>query len=136
MNRAAMMSDAVPIHVEADVIVARQLVRRLAAECGFSLVDQTKLVTAASELGRNVVRYGEGGEMRWEKLTNGARCGLRLVFEDHGPGIPDVAKAMTDGWTSGHGLGMGLSGTKRLVNEFDLYTEVGKGTRVTIARWK
>lgn len=130
------MSDVVPIRVEADVITARQLVRKLASELGFSLVDQTKLVTAASELGRNVVRYGRGGEMRWERLTNGTRTGLRLVFEDQGPGIPDVALAMTDGWTSGSGLGMGLTGTRRLVNEFDLHTEVGKGTRVTIARWR
>jgi serine/threonine-protein kinase RsbT len=130
------MVEVVPIRVEADVIAARQLVRRLTIDMGFSLVDQTKMVTATSELARNVVRYGNGGEMRWEKIANGARDGLRLTFEDKGPGIPDVALAMTDGWTSGNGLGMGLSGARRLVNEFDIHTEVGQGTRVTIARWK
>lgn len=130
------MNDAVPLREESDVIAARQMVRRIATDLGFSLVDQTKLVTAASELARNAVRYGKGGEMRWEILTNGPRTGIRLVFEDHGPGIPDLTLAMTDGWTSGTGLGMGLSGARRLVNEFDIHTEVGKGTRVSIARWK
>ncbi len=114
----------------------RQAVRQVAVERGFSLVDQTKLITAASELARNTVIYGGGGEMKWEMLLEGAKKGLRLTFEDHGPGIPDLSLAMTDGWTSGGGLGMGLTGAKRLVNEFDIATEVGKGTRVTIARWK
>jgi serine/threonine-protein kinase RsbT len=105
-------------------------------ELGFSLVDQTKMVTAASELARNTVVYGGGGVLQWEMLLEGAKKGLRLAFKDEGPGIPDVALAMTDGWTSGSGLGMGLSGAKRLVNEFEIDTKPGKGTRVTITRWK
>jgi len=99
-------------------------------------VDQTKMVTAASELSRNTVVYGRGGEMRWEVCENGAKKGLRLAFEDHGPGIADVNLALTDGWTSGSGMGMGLSGSKRLVNEFDIRTAPGAGTCVTIARWR
>ena len=119
-----------------DVVLVRQSVRRWAIEQGFSLVDQTKLVTAASELARNTVEYGGGGTVRLEALAEGMKKGLRLTFEDQGPGIPDMTLAMKDGWTSGNGLGMGLSGAKRLVNDFDIQSEVGKGTRVTIARWK
>ena len=129
-------SDILPITAEQHVVSARQLVRQLAQKCGFSLVDQTKLVTAASELGRNTLKYGGGGEMRWEIVNNGPRCGLRLQFVDEGPGIPDLEQAMTDGWTTGSGLGMGLSGAKRLVNEFHIESTVGRGTRVTITRWK
>ncbi len=125
-----------PLKNQQDVVLGRQAVRRLALEQGFSLVDQTKLVTAASELARNAVIYGGGGELRWETLVDGARRGVRLVFEDHGPGIPDIERAMTDGWTSGNGLGLGLTGARRLVNEFELQSTVGVGTRVTIARWK
>ena len=110
--------------------------RSFAVELGFSLVEQTKIVTAASELARNTVIYGGGGVMKSELLLDGAKSGLRLTFEDQGPGIPDLALALKDGWTSGSGLGMGLSGSKRLVNDFDITSEVGKGTRVTIARWK
>ena len=121
---------------EQDVVLARQAVRKITQELKFSLVDQTKMVTAASELARNTVIYGGGGAMRCEILLDGAKNGLRLTFEDQGPGIPDLTLAMKDGWTSGHGLGMGLSGAKRLVNEFDIASEVGKGTRVMIARWK
>lgn len=129
-------SDTVSITAEQHVVLARQFVRQLAQKCGFSLVDQTKLVTAASELGRNTLKYGGGGEMRWEILSNGGRCGLRLEFVDEGPGIPDLEQAMTDGWTTGSGLGMGLSGAKRLVNEFHIESAVGRGTKVTITRWK
>ena len=129
-------TDALPLRIEQDVVLARQAVRRLTQEAGFGIVDQTKMVTAASELARNALIYGGGGEMRWELLLDGARKGLRLHFVDQGPGIPDVAQALTDGWTSGAGMGLGLSGAKRLVNEFSIETAVGRGTRVTITRWK
>ena len=129
-------SEEYPVKTEHDVVIARKEVRRLAIELKFSLVDQTKMVTAASELARNTVIYGGGGHMRCEVLNDGIKSGLRLTFEDQGPGIPNMDLAMTDGWTSGHGLGMGLSGTKRLVNEFEISSEVGKGTRVAITRWK
>src|SRR6202161_4849469 len=125
-----------PLRNEHDIVLCRQTVRHLAKEAGFSLVDQTKLVTAASELARNALIYGGGGELKWEKLVDGAKRGVRLVFEDHGPGIANIEQAMTDGWTSGNGLGLGLTGARRLVNEFELQTTVGVGTRVTIARWK
>ena len=129
-------TDVVPLRLEQDVVIARQGVRRLTQDIGFSIVDQTKMVTAASELARNAVIYGNGGEMRCEVLSEGARRGLRLHFVDEGPGIADVNKAMVDGWTSGTGMGLGLSGAKRLVNEFEIETALGKGTRVTITRWK
>ena len=121
---------------EPDIVLARQQARRLAQALNFSLVDQTKMVTAASELARNTVVYGGGGEMQWTVLEEGIKRGLRLCFIDQGPGIADIDLALTDGWTSGHGLGMGLSGTRRLVHEFDLHSTVGSGTRVTITRWK
>jgi serine/threonine-protein kinase RsbT len=117
-------------------VAVRQLVRKLSQESSFSLVDQTKMVTAASELARNTLIYGGGGEMHWELLLDGMRKGLRLAFEDKGPGIPNLELAMMDGWTSGKGLGMGLSGSKRLVNEFQLESQPGQGTRVTITRFK
>ncbi len=129
-------NDVLPLRTEHDIVLARQHVRRLTQELGFGLVDQTKMVTAASELARNAVIYGLGGVVRWEVLTDGARRGLRLHFIDEGPGIPDLKQALTDGWTSGSGLGLGLSGAKRLVNEFDIETAVGRGTRVTVTRWK
>ena len=125
-----------PLRSEHDIVLARQQVRRLTQELQFSLVDQTKMVTAASELARNALIYGRGGTMEWEVLSVEGRSGLRLRFADEGPGIPNLDLALTDGWTSGKGLGMGLTGTKRLVNEFDIDTKVGAGTRVTIARWK
>ena len=121
---------------EQDIVMSRQTVRKLTQALKFSLVDQTKMITAASELSRNTVVYGGGGEMRWETVVNGVRQGLRLHFEDHGPGIPDLTLALTDGWTSGKGMGVGLSGSRRLVNEFDIRTAVGEGTCVTITRWK
>ena len=129
-------SDTLPLRTEQDIVLARQAVRKLAQELGFGIVDQTKMVTAASELARNALIYGGGGVLRWETLVDGGRRGLRLHFIDQGPGIPDLAQAMTDGWTSGSGMGLGLSGAKRLVNEFEIQSEVGKGTRVTITRWK
>lgn len=124
-----------PIAIEQDVVLARQLARKLAQECGMRLIDLTKFVTAVSELARNTMVYGGGGDMDWQILEEGARTGLRVVFRDEGPGIPDLKLAMTDGWTSGGGLGLGLTGAKRLVEEFELETEPGKGTRITITRW-
>jgi len=126
----------VPLHDEQDVVRARQAVRIRMEELKFSLVDQTKMITAASELARNAVIHGGGGQMGIEVLVNGARTGVRLTFEDNGPGIADLALAMTDGWTSGGGLGMGLPGTKRLVNDFHIESAPGQGTRIVIARWK
>ena len=119
----------------ADIVAVRQQTRLLAGEVGLSLVDQTKIVTAASELARNAVVYGGGGSVRMEVLENGVKKGLRLVFADEGPGIPDVERALTDGFTTGNGLGLGLGGARRLVNEFAIDSEIGRGTRVTIARW-
>jgi serine/threonine-protein kinase RsbT len=119
-----------------DVVRMRQAVRELAIELGFGLVDQTKLVTAASELARNTIHYGGGGEVELETLTNGARHGICLTFSDRGPGITDIDLAMKDGYTSGTGLGLGLGGAKRLSNEFHIVSERGVGTRVTIKRWR
>jgi serine/threonine-protein kinase RsbT len=133
---AIAKSDVVQVRTEHDIVVARQQVRKLAQELAFGLVDQTKMVTAASELARNTVVYGGGGEMRWEVLGEGIRRGLRLHFVDKGPGIPDIDRALTDGWTSGSGMGLGLSGAKRLVNEFEIETAPGRGTRVSVTRWK
>jgi serine/threonine-protein kinase RsbT len=133
---SVLKSDDLPLRSEQDIVSARQAVRKLALECGFGIVDQTKMVTAASELARNAVIYGGGGLMRWEMLLGGIKRGLRLHFIDQGPGIANVAQAMTDGWTSGTGMGLGLSGAKRLVNEFEIDSRVGQGTRVTITRWK
>lgn len=129
-------SDVLPLQSQQDIVLARQAVRKMLQELGFSLVDQTKMVTATSELARNTVIYGGGGVMIWTHLSVNGKTGLRLTFKDQGPGIPDVDLAMMDGWTSGGGLGKGLPGTKRLVNEFELKTEVGVGTEVTITRWK
>ncbi len=125
-----------PLRNEQDIVMSRQTVRKLTQQIGFSLVDQTKMITAASELSRNAVVYGGGGDMRWSIVTLNIRTGLRLAFEDQGPGIPDLDLALTDGWTSGSGLGVGLSGSKRLVSEFEIRTAAGEGTCVTITRWK
>ena len=125
-----------PLSSQDDVVSVRQSVRSLAVEIGLSLVDQTKIVTAASELGRNTFVYGGGGIARLEIIRDTARRGLRLTFEDHGPGIPDIERAMQDGYTSGGGLGLGLGGAKRLSNEFAIESGPGRGTRVTITRWK
>ena len=128
-------SGSLDVTVEQDVVAARQTVRKLATQCGMRLVDQTKLITAASELARNTVIYGGGGHMDWSIVEKGVRKGLRLTFRDEGPGIADLKLAMTDGWTSGNGLGLGLTGTKRLVDDFDIDTGPGRGTRVTIVKW-
>jgi serine/threonine-protein kinase RsbT len=135
-NLATDSEGSVPIRSEHDVVTSRQLVRKLTQQLSFSLVDQTKMITAASELSRNTLIYGGGGEMQWQLRQDSIRAGLTLCFVDHGPGIPDLDLAMKDGWTSGGGLGKGLSGSKRLVNEFELESTVGQGTRVTITRWK
>jgi serine/threonine-protein kinase RsbT len=128
--------ETMPVRTSDDVVRVRQAVRARAVAVGFSLVDQTKIITAASEIARNTVDYGGGGSARIEALRNGQRRGLRLTFADQGPGIADLRQAMTDGFTSGHGLGLGLSGAKRLVNEFDITSAPGQGTIVTLARWK
>jgi serine/threonine-protein kinase RsbT len=126
------------LHVRAgdDVVRARQLVRAQAVAIGFSLVDQTKIVTAASEIARNTIDYGGGGTMTMDCVRSGFRKGLRLVFADKGPGIPDLARALEDGYTTGNGLGLGLSGAKRLSSEFDVQSAPGEGTTVTLIRWK
>jgi serine/threonine-protein kinase RsbT len=133
---ALLRTDTHPIRSDSDVVLVRQQVRGWAVELGFGLVDQTKIVTAASELARNALIYGGGGMVRLEALNDGSRKGLRLTFEDNGPGIADIELAMKDGYSTGTGLGLGLSGAKRLSNEFDLHSTVGEGTRITIARWK
>jgi serine/threonine-protein kinase RsbT len=125
-----------PIGAEDDVVRARQLVRRRAQELRFSLVDQTKLVTAASELARNTLVHGGGGEMVLEILYSPGQSGIRLEFTDTGPGIPDIPLALTDGYTTGTGLGLGLSGARRLVNEFDVRSTPGAGTCVTVVKWR
>jgi serine/threonine-protein kinase RsbT len=125
-----------PLRSEEDIVASRQKVRVLTQQLKFSLVDQTKMITAASELSRNTLVHGKGGAMRWELLDDGLRRGLRLHFEDEGPGIADTRLALTDGWTSGTGMGLGLPGSKRLVHEFELQSTPGVGTRVTITRWK
>lgn len=128
--------ETLPIRTSGDVVRVRQAVRGRAVAAGFSLVDQTKIVTAASEIARNTVDYGGGGTLRIELLRNGARRGVRLTFKDQGPGIADIAKAMTDGYSTGNGLGLGLSGAKRLCNEFDIRSSPGAGTEVCLARWR
>jgi serine/threonine-protein kinase RsbT len=131
----AGVCESLPITKADHVVIVRQAVRRHAVALGFSLVDQTKIVTAASELARNTLVHGGGGEALIESLADGVRKGLRLTFEDHGPGIPNIELAMTDGYTTGVGLGLGLSGAKRLSNEFQI-ASTPAGTRVVIARWK
>ena len=133
---AVTKHESLAIRTESDVVHVRQAVRQWASELGFSLVDQTKIVTAASELARNVLVHGGGGSARPETLQESPRRGLRLVFEDQGPGIPDTELALRDGYTTGVGLGLGLGGSKRLVNEFEIVSRPGEGTRVTITKWK
>ncbi|AVH71204.1 anti-sigma regulatory factor [Nostoc sp. 'Lobaria pulmonaria (5183) cyanobiont'] len=129
-------TETINIQSSTDVVLVRQAVRQLAVEIGFGLVDQTKIVTAASELARNTLDYGGGGTVKLETLQEGRRRGLRLTFEDRGPGIPDIELALKDGFTTGSGLGMGLGGAKRLANEFEIQSAVGEGTRIIIVRWK
>lgn len=129
-------SETMSIESSQDVVLVRQKVRQFAVKLGFTLVEQTKVVTAASEIARNTLDYGGGGTVKVEALQDGMRWGLRLVFEDSGPGIPDIDLALKDGYTTGGGLGMGLSGAKRLMNEFNIVSHVGKGTCITITKWK
>jgi serine/threonine-protein kinase RsbT len=136
MTMPVLKHDTMPARTEGDVVLVRQTVRKWAAELGFSLVDLTKIVTAASELARNTLIHGGGGTVRLEALGEGPRKGLRLTFEDQGPGIPDIDLALKDGYTTGAGLGLGLSGSKRLVSEFEIVSRVGEGTRVTVTKWK
>jgi serine/threonine-protein kinase RsbT len=133
---SAGATESLPVTNADHVVIVRQAVRRHAVALGFSLVEQTKIVTAASELARNALVHGGGGQAHIESIADGVRKGLRLTFEDHGPGIPDIEKAMADGYTTGAGLGLGLSGAKRLSNEFHIASAPGAGTRVVIARWK
>jgi serine/threonine-protein kinase RsbT len=131
-----LRSEALPIRSAQDLVLVRQAVRTWTAELKFSLVEQTKMVTAASELARNTLDYGKGGQVILQMVQEGIRRGLRLSFEDKGPGIPDVELALRDGYTSGGGMGLGLGGARRLVNDFEIVTKVGEGTRVTVTRWK
>ena len=129
-------SESLPLISEQDIVTARQAIRRAAQQIGLSIVDQTKIVTAASELARNALVYGGGGILTWEIMSENGRQGLRLKVSDEGPGIKDLALAMKDGWTSGTGLGLGLPGAKRLVNDFEISSQPGVGTTVTVTRWK
>jgi serine/threonine-protein kinase RsbT len=135
MTTATGPAEDVAITTDGDVVRVRQLVRNYAIQAKLSLVDQTKLVTATSELARNTLVYGGGGMATVEMVTDGRRGGIRASFHDDGPGIPDITLALADGWSSGKGLGLGLSGARRLVDDFDLDTEVGRGTRVTVVKW-
>src|SRR5262245_27872154 len=133
---AVTKAETMPIRSSEDVVRVRQVAREWAVAQGLSLVDQTKIVTAASELARNTLDYGGGGTVKLEALNSEPRQGRRLTVEDNGPGIPDIELALKDGYTTGSGLGLGLSGAKRLSNEFEIFSRVGEGTRVTITRWK
>jgi serine/threonine-protein kinase RsbT len=133
---SVLKRELLPLKSSNDVVLARQKVRQWAIELRFSLVDQTKLVTAASELARNALDHGKGGTMLIESVSAGAKAGLRLTFEDQGPGIADIDQALKDGFTSGGGMGLGLGGSKRLVNDFSIESEVGKGTKVSATRWR
>ena len=128
-------SETLPVRETSDILLVRQVVRECATELGFSVLDRTKLLTAASELGRNMLIHGGGGTMRLETFVENDRRGLRLTFEDKGPGIADLEQAMTDGFTTKGGMGLGLGGSKRLVDEFEVVSRVGEGTRVTATRW-
>jgi len=133
---SVLRREQLPIKTSSDVVMARQKVRQWATELRFTLVDQTKLVTAASELARNALDHGQGGQMTIEVVNGLSRTGLKLIFEDNGPGIPDIEMALKDGFTTGSGMGLGLGGSKRLVNEFAIESDVGKGTKITVLRWK
>lgn len=131
-----LSSELFELKASDDIVPVRQATRRLAVKVGFGIVDQTKIVTASSELARNTVDYGGGGAVRVEVVENDRRFGVRLIFEDKGPGIADIEQALTDGYTSGHGMGLGLGGAKRLSHEFEISSTPGEGTRVSIVRWK
>lgn len=130
-----LRSETLAVRTSEDVVTVRTSVRKLAADLRFGIVDQTKIVTAASEIARNTIDYGRGGELRMEALNNGAKRGLRLIFADRGPGIGDIEQAMRDGFTSGNGMGLGLGGTRRLMDEFDIASKLNEGTTVTITKW-
>jgi len=129
-------TEQVPVRQQRDIVSVRQVVRSWCLNLGLGLVDLTKIVTAASEIARNTVEYGGGGTLTLEELRDGLRVGVRLVFEDEGPGIPDIDRALTDGYSTGTGMGLGLGGTRRLVDEFDIAPPPGPGTRVSITKWK
>lgn len=133
---SAEPTGTLPVQSEQNIVASRQMVRTLCQQLKFSLVDLTKMVTAASELSRNTLIHGGGGRMRWEVVEQNGKSGLRLHFEDEGPGISDLAAALTDGYSTGNGMGLGLPGSKRLVNDFEIETEPGRGTRVSITKWK
>lgn len=133
---AVIQAEELPIRTPEDIVVVRRVVREWSIASGFSLVDQTKLVTAASELARNTLLHGGGGDVRMERMNDDHRRGVRLEFRDQGPGITDIDQALRDGFTTGGGLGLGLGGARRLANEFEIQSEPGQGTIVTIARWK
>jgi serine/threonine-protein kinase RsbT len=132
----SLKRETVPIRTSSDVVLARQKVREWALELKFSIVDQTKIVTAASELARNTLEHGKGGKINLEVVEDISRRGLKLVFEDEGPGIHDLTAALRDGFTTSGGMGLGLGGSRRLVNDFAIESEPGKGTKVTVVRWK
>jgi len=132
----AITSETIALRSSEDIVRVRQAVRKQAVSLGFGIIDQTKVVTASSELARNTVDHGGGGTVRIEVVEKNRKPGLRLVFEDHGPGIADIALALTDGYTSGSGMGLGLSGSKRLSHEFEICSKPGEGTTVSILRWK
>ena len=136
MAMRVVSAESMEIRASDDIVLVRQAVRKKSIALGFGLVDQTKVVTASSELARNTLDYGGGGTVLLELVENGTRTGLKLTFEDQGPGIPDIDLALTDGYTTGNGMGLGLSGAKRLSNEFEIWSKPGEGTRVSILRWK
>ncbi len=133
---SVLKREQLPLRSSTDVVLARQKVSEWSIDLRFSLVDQTKLVTAASELARNALDHGHGGQMTLEVVNGMAKTGLKLIFEDNGPGIPDIEQALKDGFSTGSGMGLGLGGSRRLVNEFSIQSELGKGTKVTVLRWK
>ncbi|MBS1624101.1 MAG: anti-sigma regulatory factor [Bacteroidetes bacterium] len=135
-TKLILNKDILQIRRDSDVVPYRNRVKEYAARIGMSLVNQTKLITGASELVRNMLKYAGGGEARIEVITQGRNTGIRLVFTDQGPGIPDIKKAMTDGFSTGRSMGLGLPGTRRLMNEFDIVSEPGIGTTVTVVKWK
>jgi serine/threonine-protein kinase RsbT len=130
-----LKSESLPVRTSEDVVLVRTSVRKMAAELKFGIVDQTKIVTAASEIARNTLDYGRGGDLRMEALDNGLKRGLRLIFADRGPGIGDIDLALRDGFTSGNGMGLGLGGTRRLMDEFEIVSRLNEGTIVTITKW-
>jgi serine/threonine-protein kinase RsbT len=132
----ALSSEVIDLREAEDIVKVRQAIRKKAVSLGFGLVDQTKIVTASSELARNALDYGGGGVVRIDVVENDRRTGLRVAFEDHGPGIPDIDQALTDGFTTGNGMGLGLGGAKRLSHEFEIVSTAGEGAKITILRWK